>query len=218
MTVPAVKDVATTLSLLLEDGNATKFPQATVYDDAGSALSTEDLSHVAQGHYTAPYTFTILGDFFVVFVVYDDGAHTTESPRFFRSEDRVRVTEVEPKIDDIHTLVESNLDQKVSDLNTYQVRQSWTRNSPNMIGTVWLEKNGQRISLVAGDSLTLTAKVGTTAAFSGVSVAPNVDGRYNLTVAYGPTIGTLVDIDATITFSEGTFKSQVSLSVPKLSA
>ena len=135
MSIPAVKDVATTLSLQLEDGDATKHPQGTVYNDAGTPLSTEDLSHVAQGHYTAPFTFTILGDFFVVYVVYDDAGHTTESANFFRSEDRFRVSEVEPKIDsidsnvsDIKSTIDTNLDQKVSDLNTYVVKQGWTRN------------------------------------------------------------------------------------------
>lgn len=203
MSVAAIKDIPTVLSLQLEDGDGSKYPQATLYDAGGVPVSTEDLSHVAQGHYTGIYTFTILGDYFAVFVVYDDVAHATESVEFFRSADRIHVTD---------------LDQNKSDLTTYSVKQAWTRNPPNMLGTVWLEKNGQRIPLLLGDALSITAKIGATTVFTGSSATPNADGRYNLAVAYMPTPGTLIDIDAEITNAEGTFKSQVSLSVPKLSA
>lgn len=203
MTVPAIINTTTTVNLMLDDGDGTKFPRARVYDDNDVLVTTLDLTHVAFGHYTVDYTFTVLGNYFIVFIVYEDALHTVESVFYTRTEERYHVAE---------------LDLIKADLTTFSVKQAWTRNPPNMLGTFWLEKNGQRVLLIPGDSLTYAAKIGLATVFSGASVAPTVDGRYNETVPYLPTPGTLIDIDAEITTVEGTFKTQVSLSVPKLSA
>ena len=40
------------IALLLEDGDATKFPQAEIRGRLGGLLATLDLTHVSSGHYT----------------------------------------------------------------------------------------------------------------------------------------------------------------------
>ena len=202
MTVPATKNAITVIALFLEDGNADKFPRAVIYNEAGTQIAVEDLSHVAEGHYTGTHAFSLNGNYFVVYTVYDDALRLVESFNYFKSQERYQVTD-------------SGGD--LNDLVHYSVKQAWTRNPPNMLGTVWLEKNGVRVDLISGDALVVTAKVGTALAYTAASVSPNIDGRYNVSAMYAPTPGTLVDIDATITTAEGSFKSQVSLSVPKLS-
>lgn len=92
MAIPAIKDVATELNLLLDDGATGKFPQGTVYDSGGTPLSTLDLSHVAQGLYTSSFTFTSTGDFIVVYVTFTNAGHTIESKRYGRATDRFRVS------------------------------------------------------------------------------------------------------------------------------
>lgn len=65
------------LSLTLEDLDATKFPQATVYDSSDSLVATVDLPHVVNGRYSASYTTPGTADkFSVQYIVYSDSGHT----------------------------------------------------------------------------------------------------------------------------------------------
>jgi len=197
MYIPATANQNTVLSLLLEDGDSDKHPKAKVYDASGTLVASYDMAHQALGRYAAVHLFEQPGDFFVVYVVYDDATQTAESEGYYRTDERFIVS---------------------VGAQPYGVRQAWTRNSPNMVGTVWLEQGSQRVSMVPGDRLTVTAKIGSALVFSHTSMEPNPDGRFNVSVLYRPSPGTLIDIDAQVITARGSFKSQTSLSIPKLSA
>lgn len=92
MSITAVKDVATVLSLMLDDGDGTKFPQAFVFDSGGTPVgAAQDLAHVSLGLYTKAFTFTAIGDFDVVYEVFNEAGHTTESALHPRGEDKYQV-------------------------------------------------------------------------------------------------------------------------------
>ncbi len=76
------------ITLLLEDGNTGKFPQAEVRNEAGTLLTTLNLSHVASGLYTNT-TYQMPDEDWVVvtYIVYDDAGHTTESLLHLRAQD-----------------------------------------------------------------------------------------------------------------------------------
>ncbi len=93
MSITAVKDVATVLSLLLDDGDATKFPQGFVFDSGGSQVrAAQDLVHVSLGLYTKAFTFTTIDDFDVVYEIFNEVGHTTESVLHPRVQERWQVT------------------------------------------------------------------------------------------------------------------------------
>lgn len=72
------------IGLKLYDSNSAAFVQASVYDDAGSLLSTLSLVHVAQGFYLTPSSFPMPDKPFisVVYVVYTDAGFTTKDSRY----------------------------------------------------------------------------------------------------------------------------------------
>ena len=87
--------LATTLSvgevvpvaLILEDGNTSQYPQAVVYDATGTPLTTLDLTHVANGLYTASYVMPNTDAIELVYITYSDAAHTTENTTYGRDVD-----------------------------------------------------------------------------------------------------------------------------------
>ena len=76
------------LTLQLEDGDATKFPQAEIRNPAGTLLTTLDLAHVASGFYTNT-NFTMPDEDWIAatYITYDDSGHTTESALHLRGQD-----------------------------------------------------------------------------------------------------------------------------------
>lgn len=74
------------LSLSLEDGDVTKFPQARVYAPDGTLLGTHDLTHRALGLYTND-TETMFNEDFVtvLYIVYNNAGHTVESTEHLRA-------------------------------------------------------------------------------------------------------------------------------------
>ena len=69
-------NAAITLSLLASDGRTDLYAQCTIYDDAGSTVSTETLTHVDQGLYTVQHTPTTAGYFSLVYDFFFDPAFT----------------------------------------------------------------------------------------------------------------------------------------------
>lgn len=86
--VPIAPGSSVPLALLLEDGAAGKFPQAEIRDPAGTLLNTLDLTHIASGHYTNT-TFLMPDEAWVavVYIVYNEIGHTTESIDHLRDQD-----------------------------------------------------------------------------------------------------------------------------------
>jgi len=75
--------------LLLPDGASDQYPQAAIYDDAGILLTTLDLLHVANGLY-APASAYLMPDrsfVSVVYIVYSDSGHISESDIYQRDLD-----------------------------------------------------------------------------------------------------------------------------------
>jgi len=76
------------LSLTLEDGATTRYPLARLYAQDGTLLGTHSLTHRAFGLYTNDSVVMTSDDFVsVVYIVYDDAAHTVESPNHLRASD-----------------------------------------------------------------------------------------------------------------------------------
>lgn len=81
------------LPLSLADGAGGFFPQAEVYDSAGTAIagSPFDLTHVARGLYQALFAAPVAGDYSVVYVVYSDAGHLTLAAQYARADEHLRV-------------------------------------------------------------------------------------------------------------------------------
>jgi len=83
------------LTLVLADGDATKFPRARVYDSAGSEVtgSPFDLAAVgAEGLYQDVWVAPdVEGYFSAIIIVYNDGAHTQVSNKYDRIGDSIRL-------------------------------------------------------------------------------------------------------------------------------
>lgn len=83
------------IALQLEDGNATQFPQASLYLPDETLLATLDLTHVADGYYNnlsqAYPTSTEFID--VAYVIYEDAGHTVESTQYTRAQDVFSIDE-----------------------------------------------------------------------------------------------------------------------------
>lgn len=231
MAIPAIKDVSTVLRLLLSDGATNKFPQATIYDSAGAQVGgVLNLTHVANGLYSVATTFTTLGDFDVVYITFNEAAHTSESKRHARANDRFRVTlTVEDEVWD--TIIANHLAAGSTGAaldsaggvapQVEEVKQAWVRQADfNFRGTIWLLQSGQRTTLVSPNQVDIDARVDGVSLFTLSSTVPDAQGRFRLTTSVPPVIsaGTIVDIDAAITVGANTFKSQTSIQIPKLSA
>lgn len=93
MSNTALPTIATHLALKLFEDDGALFPQATVYDSAGSLDATVNLSHVATGLYTVAHTFATADEWDVVFIVYTDGAHTIRSTVHGDTSERWEVAE-----------------------------------------------------------------------------------------------------------------------------
>ena len=75
------------VATILEDGDISQYPQAVVYDPLGTILTTLDLSHVANGMYTASYSMPSENLIEIVYIVYSDAGHTTENTKYGRDLD-----------------------------------------------------------------------------------------------------------------------------------
>ena len=98
------------LELVLPDGNTGKYPQAHVYDSAGSEVvgSPFNLAHSANALYrNVAYTPAIAGRYTAIYVTYNEVGHTTESNKHGRAKDQF---EIDARIAEV-TAIKAQTDQ-----------------------------------------------------------------------------------------------------------
>jgi len=112
------------LPLLLEDGNEDRYPQVTIYDNAGNQVAQFDLVHQANGLYLSPaWSSADVGIFEAVFIVYKDANHTEVDTWYGRA---------------LETIVVSTAGL------TYDIgfSSSYDEQQDRLYITTWLEVNG----------------------------------------------------------------------------
>ena len=79
--IPARVGEAAPLVLVLEDSNASKFPEAEIFDDVGTVtpIATIPLANISKGFYFGTWTVTAADKFVVVYTVYEDAGRTVLS-------------------------------------------------------------------------------------------------------------------------------------------
>ena len=94
------------LSLALSDGATDQFPQAEVYDPDGNNLTTISLSHDGDGLYQPASGYSMPDENYisVVYIVYTDSGHLTESAIYQRAVDIFRQIDSDDFKADISTL------------------------------------------------------------------------------------------------------------------
>ena len=98
------------LELVLPDGNTGKYPQAHVYDSAGSEVvgSPFDLAHSANALYrNTAFTPASGGRYAALYITYNEVGHTTESNKHGRTSDQF---EVDARISEV-TAIKAKTDQ-----------------------------------------------------------------------------------------------------------
>lgn len=90
--IPVTLGGTARLSLVLEDGTVTQFPQANVYESGNaSPLIAVNLAHFAEGLYEVDYTPPALGAFNVVYTVYEDSSRLIPNPLYSKELDQLLV-------------------------------------------------------------------------------------------------------------------------------
>jgi len=76
--VKVIENEIVPICLVIETGDATKFPKSIIYNEAGSQIGTRDLSHVANGVYLPDVNYFMPSNDFikVVYIVFTDAART----------------------------------------------------------------------------------------------------------------------------------------------
>lgn len=106
--IPVTLGAAARLSLVLEDGDVTQFPQVNLYEPGNATpVGTIDLSHLAEGLYEDEFTPTGVGILNAVYTVYEDAARTIANTKFGKELDQL-VTEI---ADSTSTLITEILDK-----------------------------------------------------------------------------------------------------------
>jgi hypothetical protein len=148
-------------SLVIEDGNSSKYPQARVFDELGSPtpIASVNLTHLLDGYYYGSYTVPLAGKYIVVYTVYDDVGRTIPSPVYGRVDDLIVADIVVPSSQEIANMfVEA------------QFNLSYEDASQLVRSAVWMDRAGQTVadpvsaSFVLRDSndvvlLTMTSSV-----------------------------------------------------------
>ena len=101
---------ALNLELLLPDGNTGKYPQAHVYDSAGSEVagSPFNLTHSANALYrNTAYTPSAVGRYSAVYITYNDSGYSVESTKHGRAKEHF---EVDSRIAEV-TAIKAKTDQ-----------------------------------------------------------------------------------------------------------
>lgn len=92
MSVPATVGTAVPITMILEDGNESQYPQAEIYNGGSFPLSVLNLVHKGRGRYEATWTPPIPGVFCAVFIVYADSEHTVENINYTREIEQIFAT------------------------------------------------------------------------------------------------------------------------------
>lgn len=95
--VTAVVGQELPIVLQLPDGETGMYPQAEVYDNDDNNLTTLSLEHKANGFYAPASAYSMPDKVFVVvvYIVYTDSGHTTESSVYLRDLDVFRRNDIE---------------------------------------------------------------------------------------------------------------------------
>lgn len=92
MAVPATVGTAVPITMILEDGNESQFPQAEIYNGGPFPISVLNLIHKGRGRYEASWIPPIVGVFSAVFIVYADVAHVIENIVYSREMEQIFAT------------------------------------------------------------------------------------------------------------------------------
>ena len=84
--------VPTPLELMLYDGATSKGVRARIRSTSGILITTVNLLHIGDGLYTAYWTPSDGGYFHATYIVYTDGAYSTEDLAYIRTTSPYRVT------------------------------------------------------------------------------------------------------------------------------
>lgn len=78
---------AVALSLNLEDGAQTFYPRAFIFTN-GALVGSVDLGHIGLGRYSGAWVPPDEVTYDVLFIIYEDAFHTTESPIYTREQEK----------------------------------------------------------------------------------------------------------------------------------
>ncbi len=114
---------AVPIALQIADGNEIQFPQAEVYDNNGLHLITLSLSHSGDGLYQPSTPYLMPNKFFiqVVYIVYSNAGHTTESLVYLR---------------DVDSFVKIDVDEFKADVSILATETNATSNKDSIITQV----------------------------------------------------------------------------------
>lgn len=103
--------------LLLSDGETGMYPQAEIYNDEGTYLTTLDLSHDSNGVYVPSSVYVMPDEEFIriVYIVYTDVGHTTESLLYLRDIDIFYLTNPDDYKADISALALEATSQEIKE-------------------------------------------------------------------------------------------------------
>jgi hypothetical protein len=105
--IAATVNEATPLQLLAADGRTDLFGQVRVYSAAGSLVTTINMTHVAEGLYTASWTPATEGWYAAVLQFYTDAGHTTPA-NYDKLGEQVGVTSMKTHIERVLGLQKEN--------------------------------------------------------------------------------------------------------------
>lgn len=190
----------TLLSLLLSDGNASKYARAYVY--RGSLLEIAlNLAHVSLGRYTVSWTPATAEKYNVIFIVYDDAAYSVVSSMYERVEETWQsIDAIAPTIADViwdellagHTITNSaglamqQILDLVNAINTggggYIGKSSFSYNptTDTLTGLAWVERSNLVVAVPTSLSLTLYDAAGV-ALFTLTDNSPDAQGFFTVT-------------------------------------
>ncbi len=150
---------AVPLTLILEDGDAAKFPQALVYlSGANTPLSTVNLVGISSGYYAGSFTVPSSDKFIVVYTVYTDGTYATVDVTHGKSEDLI-VSDAGANV------VEAQLNVSYDD--TLQILRA----------AAWMDRSGQTVSSPAAATITVKDELDNVL-FTQLSTTPFPDGVF----------------------------------------
>lgn len=107
--IPVTLGETARLALVLENGDATQFPQVNIYQPAnGTPIATLDLDHTAEGMYepATGYTPAAVGVLNAVYTIYSDAARTIPNTDFSKELDQILTTQVDDNTAVLNELVE----------------------------------------------------------------------------------------------------------------
>lgn len=92
MSVPATVGTPIPITMILEDGNESQFPQAEIYNGGTFPLTVLNLANKGRGRYESTWTPPIAGVFCAIFIVYSDSGHTIENISYTREIEQIFAT------------------------------------------------------------------------------------------------------------------------------